>query len=125
MQKKYKENLEHKLETMENKRLEEVKDVLEKWEYNHVLKKKSWFWHDNGDMKQREWKSSKYTFSEGVVISDVEIRYRSNCSMSRQHVYWSDGLYVKGDKSIHVDFADVDFLVYTIGEILKSRKMKD
>ncbi len=122
MLKKTKLELRNSLKYCKTSSLLRKEEVLDRWIMNHDRKKNSWFWTDNGRLSDRLWKASQYTFYEELLIGKTTICYDSRCSMSRMHVYWNDGLWIKGDDSINVNFADIDFLSEAIGEILRTRR---
>ncbi len=98
--------------------------VLNTWEHNHSLKKSSWFWDNNGNADERAKKESWYTFEDDLTIGRYTLHYYSKCSMSRQNVYWSDGLSLKDYDDVNVTFGDISFLRQEIEEILKKRDHK-
>lgn len=122
MKKAVKEKIKNSLKYNKTERLLKIQKTLAAWDYNHDLKKSSWFWTDNGNAQMRTRKENKYTFREELKIAGLTIGYWSNCTMSRHNVYWKDGLWLSGMDGVNLTFGDIQYLIVTIGKIIESRK---
>lgn len=124
MKKEIRNQIISTLKRTSSKRLAKVRSELLDWEHNHAMKINSWFWIENGNSNDRARKEAWYSRDTTVKVGAYSIRYWSDCSMSRRHVYWTDGLEVVEHDDIKVSFGDIRFLTDTISEILSGREEK-
>lgn len=120
MRKNEREKLIGSLKYMHTKTLKDKAATLKDWEHNNAMKANSWFWIPGGNCGERARKERYYSRNDELQIGKVTLRYRSNCEMSRAHVYWSNALWVK-DSDVNINFGDVRKILAEIDAILARR----
>lgn len=123
MKKAEKESMTKVIKFMSTARLRAIKAALNDWNHNNNLKKSSWFWGDNGNANERRRKERYYDRDCSVKIGPYTLRYWSSVSMSRQNVYWSNGLELSGMEASFT-FADIHYLQDYIDELIEKRLEK-
>ena len=108
---------------LSSEKLEAMHSAFLKWDENHDRVKASYFWTPGGNSSYRRWEERQKTWSDKVEIGDVKIGYWSDCSCSRAHYYWSDGLTLRG-MDAKISFGDIRKLDDAIREILEARQEK-
>ena len=111
------------LKHMSTAKLKTILSTFSSWCYNHDLKRNSWFWDDNGNSAQRSRRERQLSFTDQVKIGKYTICYWSDCSMSRKHVYWSDGLYLQDVDDVNVTFGDINRISCVIHDIIDNRNL--
>lgn len=101
-------------------KLKQAITTIDSWSCNHEKKKSCWFWGDNGNASQRRQKEKYYSCDEDLKLGTLVINYWSNCNMSRQHVYWDDGLII--NKEANFNFGDLQKIKIAIEDILAKRE---
>ncbi len=104
-------------------RLRAIRTVFDDWDHNNRLKKSSWFWTCNGNASERRSKERYYSRDCSLKIGPYILRYWSDVEMSRQNVYWNNGLELSGMEA-NFTFADIHFLQNYIEELIEHRKSR-
>ena len=120
MKKAEKEAMMKVIKYLSTARLRAISVELNDWDHNNRLKKSSWFWGDNGNASVRSGKEKFYSRDSSIKIGPYTLSYWSNASMSRQNVYWSNGLELSGMEASFT-FADVHYLQEYIDDLLSKR----
>ena len=120
MKKAEKEAITEVIKYLSTKRLRSISADLDDWDHNNKLKKSSWFWGDNGNASVRSGKEKYYSRDSSIKIGPYTLHYWSNVSMSRQNVYWSNGLDLSGMEA-NFTFADIHYLQDYIDELIEKR----
>lgn len=122
MKKKERDVIINTLKRTNSKNLRSELATLEDWEHNNAMKVNSWFWTPGGNCGERARKERYYSRNDELQIGKVTLRYRSNCEMSRAHVYWNNTLWIK-NSNVNINFGDVRKLMAEIKAILARREL--
>lgn len=109
---------------MSTARLRAIKAALNDWNHNNNLKKSSWFCGNNGNGSERSRKERYYSRDCSLKIGPYTLRYWSDVEMSRQNVYWRNGLELSGMEEASITFADIHYLQDNIDELIEKRLEK-
>ena len=120
MKKAEKEAITEVIKYLSTARLRSINATFDDWDHNNRLKKGSWFWGDNGNASVRSGKEKYYSRDSSIKIGPYTLHYWSNVSMSRQNVYWSNGLDLSGMEA-NITFADIHYLQDYIDELIEKR----
>ncbi|MBQ8054863.1 MAG: hypothetical protein IJ198_13840 [Lachnospiraceae bacterium] len=120
MKKAEKEAMTKVIKYLSTARLRSISADLDDWNHNNRLKRSSWNWGDNGNASERKRKEQYYDRDCSVKIGPYPLHYWSDVSMSRQNVYWSNGLDLSGMEASFT-FANIHFLQDYIDELINKR----
>ena len=124
MKKAEKEAMTKVIKYLSTKRLRSISADLDDWDHNNRLKRSSWYWGDNGNTAERKRKERYYSRDCSLKIGPYTLRYWSDVEMSRQNVYWRNGLELSGMEEASITFADIHYLQDYIDELIEKRLEK-
>lgn len=112
------------ISTESEEELKSVLRTLQAWESNHRDVKASYFWHPYGNSSARAREAARRSWDDALSFGDVKISYVSDCDrISCSNYYWRDSLDVEGEKmgDANISFADINFIIEAIDELLSKR----